>query len=492
MALTKITTGEITDGTIATVDVADNAITAAKISGASAAPAGTFLKQDGTFAAVDTAGLQSDIALLAFKTQSNGSLAKYNLVDQTVDSFMDGSGVDAAASSNEIRSSGNYYTGVAQSPTGGAITTHGSYTVHTFLADGTFTVNGTGSGTTVDYLVVAGGGAGGGGAIPGGGGAGGFRTATGHTVSANAYSITVGAGGIGNGTSSDTSPLKNGGDSIFDTITSTGGGGGGSGGGGPAAPGGSGGGSHGYADAQGAGNTPSTSPSQGNPGGPNSHPAYGAGGGGGASATGSQPPQGQGGPGGAGTANDFRTGSNVTYAGGGGGARHNSGNGGPGGAGGGGNGKGGSYPSGVPGTANTGGGGGGDGDTGSNGGSGIVVLRFTTGSLETAGQMTLISNATTASAQPTKGDIVLTYNNGLGSTTINTDLIASISRDGGTTYTDVTLVGEGATAGHNIATAHNVDISGQPAGTSMRWKVRTLNQTLSKETRLQAVSLGWS
>ena len=37
---------------------------------------------------VDTTGIQAnkdDIALLAFQTQSNGSLARYNLVDQSVD-----------------------------------------------------------------------------------------------------------------------------------------------------------------------------------------------------------------------------------------------------------------------------------------------------------------------------------------------------------------------------------------------------------------------
>jgi hypothetical protein len=37
-----------------------------------------------------------------------------------------------------------------------------------------------------------------------------------------------------------------------------------------------------------------------------------------------------------------------------------------------------------------------------------------------------------------------------------------------------------------------IDISGITSGTSMRWKVETLNQSASKETRIQAVSLGWS
>ena len=64
----------------------------------------------------DDGGVQDDIALLGFKVASNGSLAKYNLVDQTVDDFQDTSGVDASASTNEVRdSSGKYYKGEAAS-----------------------------------------------------------------------------------------------------------------------------------------------------------------------------------------------------------------------------------------------------------------------------------------------------------------------------------------------------------------------------------------
>ena len=68
----------------------------------------------------DDGGLQDDIALLAFKTQSNGSLAKYNLVDQVVDSFEDATGIDASTSTDENRdSTGKYfYGGAAGNATG--------------------------------------------------------------------------------------------------------------------------------------------------------------------------------------------------------------------------------------------------------------------------------------------------------------------------------------------------------------------------------------
>jgi hypothetical protein len=106
--------------------------------------------------------------------------------------------------------------------------------------------------------------------------------------------------------------------------------------------------------------------------------------------------------------------------------------------------------------------------------------------------MSLVSNSTTAEAVPTKGDIVLTYTNQAGTATINTDIKGYVSRDNGSNWTQGTFVSQGTTGGHTILTAHNIDISSQPSGTSMRYKIETLNQSASKETRIQAVSLGWS
>jgi len=105
--------------------------------------------------------------------------------------------------------------------------------------------------------------------------------------------------------------------------------------------------------------------------------------------------------------------------------------------------------------------------------------------------LTLVSNASTADVAPDKADIVMTYTNGAGTATINTDLKAYASRDNGTTWTQATLVADGTSGGHSILVAHNIDISSQPSGTSMKYKIETLNQSASKETRIQAVSLGW-
>lgn len=99
--------------------------------------------------------------------------------------------------------------------TGGTITTDGIYTIHTFTASGTFTPDTAG---TVDVLVVAGGGGPGYTAWSGAGGGGGVIYETEHSVSATAYSVTVGNGGTqGN----------NGGNSAFDSLTAIGGGRGG-------------------------------------------------------------------------------------------------------------------------------------------------------------------------------------------------------------------------------------------------------------------------
>ena len=63
----------------------------------------------------DDDGVQNDIALLGFKVAANGSLSKYNLVDQTIDDFQDATGIDASASTNDERNASDYYIGSALS-----------------------------------------------------------------------------------------------------------------------------------------------------------------------------------------------------------------------------------------------------------------------------------------------------------------------------------------------------------------------------------------
>jgi len=285
-------------------------------------------------------------------------------------------------------------------------------------------------GVTVNtYLVVGGGGGSG---SYGGGGAGGYlsnfnRTSINFATGVQ-YTITVGLGGVTSsagttaGTNGVASELSGAG---ITTITASGGGYGGNivsninansgaSGGGGASDG---------AGAGGAGNTPSTTPFQGNAGGIgfSSHPNYSGGGGGGSAFVGNGGSGSTGGNGGNGLSNSI-TGSAVAYAGGGGGTGY-------------------AYPSpGTPGiggsgggatanaygstgtvsnaTPNTGGGGGANGATYSNGGggSGIVILRYSsTKSLSlTAGSLsTGVLNASAGS------DKYTTFTGGTGTITFS-------------------------------------------------------------------------
>ena len=267
---------------------------------------------------------------------------------------------------------GNDFSGNSNNWTTNNISLTTGTSIQTFSTTGTTSWTAPGGVTSVSYLVVAGGGSGGAGnGGGGGGGAGGLLTGTLSVTPGNSYTVTVGAGGTGTGSA----PYRNsGGNSVFGSITATGGGGGGYDGTYPPLTGGSGGGGN-YSSTAGAAGTSG----QGFAGGSNtaSSGAYGGGGGGGSSADGAVGTSSVGGTGGAGTASSI-SGSSVTYAGGGGGGVNDTSTVGSGAAGGGNGGA----NSGVGGnaTANTGSGGGGGGGgsvAGGNGGSGIVILSWT-------------------------------------------------------------------------------------------------------------------
>jgi len=441
-----------------------------------------------------------DIALLGFQVATAGSMAKYNLVDQTEDSFVNNTGIDAGDSTSAIWNAAKYFSGASSSAvtaTGGTITTDGDYTIHSFTATGagTFTTD---TAQAVDLLVVAGGG-GGGGYCGGGGGAGGYISTIGHSVTAASHSLTVGTGGAGGAGGPPGGVGTSGANSQFASMTAAVGGGGGEGynSAGPS-NGGSGGGATTAVVSSGTAG-------QGNAGGSGSEASsQDAGGGGGAGGVGTNgvaggvSPGNLAGNGGVGLSNSI-TGSAVFYAGGGGGGRGGAAisltGQGEGGNGGGGRGSSGATANAaVAGTANTGGGGGGGGyptTAAAAGGSGIVILRRPTTDT-TYANMTLVSEPTEAETTPTKGTVVMTYTDGVGTTSINTDVKAYASRDDGSTWTQLTLTAKGSTGTHYIVSSQNIDISSQPSDKTMRYKIETLNQSASKETRIQAVSLGWS
>jgi len=248
---------------------------------------------------------------------------------------------------------------------------------------------------TVSVLVVAGGGQGGGDNNNFGGGAGGVVYDTDHTITGQAYTITIGAGGSSGGSNAHGA---DGNDSVFsdgvNTITAIAGSGGGAGYQGTpgSATQGSSGGGIGY----------------GSNGGDNGT-ADGVGGGGGAGGIGGDATANQtGGAGGIGI-DDASVGGLLSMAsapdtdhiaGGGGGGGYSPGVGGAGGNGGGGHGGDGpNDTSKTAGTANTGSGGGGSakngGAAGAAGGSGIVIISYPTGSITATGGTVTTSGGNT-------------------------------------------------------------------------------------------------
>jgi len=369
MALTKVTSGVRTLGTgeVATANMATDPTNASNLSSGSVP-----LAQLGN---VDTTGLEDDIALLGFKVASNGSLAKYNLVDQIVDDFQDASGVDASASTNETRdASGKYYKGEVVAYATGDQTSNITVTTDA----GLWSLGGSGISNIVD----------------------------GTTTSASGVQW-----------NSSTNVLNN--DVRFEFVN------------GPVI----------LTEAKYYQND-----------------AY--------SGVGTWKWQ-------ASTdnwASSVDIGSTWSL---GSGARIST------------------LTEGI--SANT------TayqyykwrGMSGSVNSQWFDEIEFKTG-VEGA-NMTLVSTTTAAQAAPTKGDIVFTYTNGAGSTTLGTDVTAEISADGGSTWTAMTLGSEGSTGSHNIATAHDVTISSTITSPyNMAYRIKTLNQSASKTTRIQAVSLGWS
>ena len=99
-----------------------------------------------------------------------------------------------------------------------------------------------------------------------------------------------------------------------------------------------------------------------------------------------------------------------------------------------------------------------------------------------------VSTATTANASVSKVGIVITYKNNAGTNTLNTDIVAEVSANGGSNYTTVTLVAAGTfSTGVLQAVANDVSVT---AGTSIQYRISFANQSLaSKEARITGASL---
>ena len=543
MAITKKTTTSIKDASVEEANINNCAATNTKL-GADAVTSAKI--NNGTVTADDLAStldlssktvtLPSDavsfdreynnIGLLGFKMAVNESLTIFNLVDGVVDEFNDESGTDEAEGSNDLyNSTDDYYINSTQ-PDGLSACYSAGFTT-TSATEPDTSVSGTnpssGSGTFGQFTVPCGvtsvnafvyGAAGENASEPGGGG--GYTTGTIAVSASQVLEIVVGEGGQGPGsTLGGGGPMNCGisasGGGLSGVFTNcegfpalqnnapkapqvflVGGGGGGSGHSSPSDAGGAGGGLTGCGGGSQSEQTSAVSPGS---------ICGGGGGGQGSAGTPSPSPLGTPSPGGflkgaSGAYNPQNHGGGSGgggFYGGGGGARQS-----PGYPGGGGGGGGSSYyghpqitggsteegavcesggvstPNYVCGTGEA------------NAEDGYVLL--TAPLPATATSMTVVSDTFTSTSVPTNARIVV-FEENVDTPTLNTDIIASVSRDG-TNFTNATLSDSGyvtGSSGQRILTGQ-ADISGQPSGQSMRWKLQLANN----QVKIHGVSLSWA
>ncbi len=136
----------------------------------------------------------------------------------------------------------------------------------------------------------------------------------------------------------------------------------------------------------------------------------------------------------------------------------------------------------VPGTNEGKAAGGGDGEPG-------YVLLTGTADPQAVTSTTIVSEPFAAGIVPTTSRIVV-FEEDVSTPTLNTDIVASISRNGGSNFTTATLTDSGyvtGSSGQRILTGQ-ASISGQPSGQSMRWKLALANN----HVKIHGVSLQWS
>jgi hypothetical protein len=120
----------------------------------------------------------------------------------------------------------------------------------------------------------------------------------------------------------------------------------------------------------------------------------------------------------------------------------------------------------------------------------INELQFKIGDPSTTSNMTVSSAAFSAASQPAAIRAVLRAKF-IDAVAVNTDLTVEVSRDDGTTWTAGTLTDKFTVPGisHHILDTGDISVSGQPSGTSIKWRIKSLN---SKNLEIHDAYLHWS
>ena len=551
MTISKVTSNGITDSAVTTAKITDANVTEAKLASDSVVTGkitdGTIAAGDlassldltgktVTLPNSATSSLDQNIALLGFKMAVNEGLTVFNLVDGIVDEFHDESGTDEGEGSNDTYdSSCDFYQNITAPVSGSAGFSTTAITEPTTSTAGTNPAAGSGTSgaftvptgvTSVDMQVWGASGAGNT-SNPQNGGAGGYAEGTLAVTATQSLHVLAGEGGR-NYASSVASPFLNGGGGpgnaagggglagVFSvpspqlahpqpapgrapSVYLIGGSGGAAGGGSPSPEGGGHGGAGGgligdHGNGQGEQTNRYSSGADAGYGGGGSQtaggqagldPEHGSGVDGaflkGASTPGGNSMAG-GGAGyyGGGTGDDSD--GATSYAAGGGSSYHG-------------------HPQITSGSTEEGTGPGESGgatqpgyvaDTGEGAGpnvdgeDGFTLITYNAPG--STASTTIVSNAFTAGSAPSTSRIVIFQEN-VDSITLNTDIVASVSRDGGSNFSTATLSDSGyvtGSSGQRILTGI-ATVSGQPSGTSMRWKLALANN----KSKVHGVSLQW-
>lgn len=126
--------------------------------------------------------------------------------------------------------------------------------------------------------------------------------------------------------------------------------------------------------------------------------------------------------------------------------------------------------------------------TETNGGVDLHIIEYEMFEPIVINNLELISIILNAEDTPQEARIILLTEE-VDSITLNTDLIVSISRDGGITFSQATLIDEGDFDSTRRVLTGTADLGSQSLGTSMIYKIETLND---KQTKIHSCALFWS
>ena len=97
------------------------------------------------------------------------------------------------------------------------------------------------------------------------------------------------------------------------------------------------------------------------------------------------------------------------------------------------------------------------------------------------------SNIITASSSKSKMGAIITYQDQIGTNTLNTDIVLQLSADNGSNFTTATLSAlPNYSTGIKMAKVNDLVVT---AGTQLKYRISFANQSASKEARIRGVSL---